>query len=226
VQTPTATKSTREKIIHAAGELFAAHGFAGVTARQVSTSAGVALSAIPYHFGTMEALYREVLATACTVDPVALPLAQTALDASPQEGLRIAVAWAVRDLDALSDAWPLRLIAREEFEPSSAFRDTILEKHVPEWNWLCEVVGRAAGVPPDSQAVQFGVIVMYTMTVALTHRTGLVAELAPETLKSIHDREAYIELMARLTLDAVQRFRESMPTAVSGHKMNSVKGQA
>ena len=109
METSKATKSTREKIIHAAGELFAAHGFAGVTARQVSTSAGVALSAIPYHFGTMEALYREVLATACTVDPVAIPLAQTALDASPQEGLRIAVAWAVRDLDALSDAWPLRL---------------------------------------------------------------------------------------------------------------------
>lgn len=226
METSKATKSTREKIIHAAGELFAAHGFAGVTARQVSTSAGVALSAIPYHFGTMEALYREVLATACTVDPVAIPLAQTALDASPQEGLRIAVAWAVRDLDALSDAWPLRLIAREEFEPSSAFRDTIMEKHVPEWNWLCEVIGRAAGVPPHSQAVHFGVIVMYTMTVTLTHRTGLISELTPETLKSIHNREAYVELMSRLTLDAVQRFQETMPTAASGQEAHSVKGQA
>lgn len=218
--------STREKIIHAAGELFAANGYSGVTARQVAASAGVSLSAIPYHFGTMEALYREVLATACTVDPVAVPMAQTALDATPREGLRIAVAWAVRDLDALGNPWPLRLIAREEFEPSSAFRETIMEKHVPEWNWLCKVVGRAAGVSPDSPAVHFGVIVMYTMTVTLTHRTGLIAELAPDALKSIHNREAYIELMARLTLDAVQRFAETMPAAGSGQQRQNAKGHA
>jgi len=51
------SEKTKSSLIQAAGELFANFGFSGVTARQITAKAGVSLGAIPYHFGSMEALY-------------------------------------------------------------------------------------------------------------------------------------------------------------------------
>lgn len=51
---------TRERLLEAALEVFAAHGFAGASTREIARRAGVALAALPYHFTTKEALWRAV----------------------------------------------------------------------------------------------------------------------------------------------------------------------
>ncbi len=198
--------ATRASIIECAGSLFAARGFSGVTAREVATAAGVALSAIPYHFGSMEDLYREVLVRACEVSPKAVPLKAMALAAPPAEGLRLAIRWAVADFAAMEVAWPVRLIEREEADPSAAFKEVMERKVVPEWEWLCRVVGRATGADPGSARVKFGVMLMYTMTSSLMTRRGMLERLAPEVQGAVEARERYVEMMAELTVDAVSRF--------------------
>jgi len=50
----------RERVLQAAEPLFAEHGFSGVSMRAIATAAGVHLGQLPYHFGTKEALYREI----------------------------------------------------------------------------------------------------------------------------------------------------------------------
>jgi len=54
-------RETRQRVIDAASELFAAHGFHGTTARDIAERAGVNLAAAHYHFGSKESLYLEVL---------------------------------------------------------------------------------------------------------------------------------------------------------------------
>ena len=49
---------TRERLVEAALELFAARGFDGATTRAIAERAGVALAALPYHFETKDALWR------------------------------------------------------------------------------------------------------------------------------------------------------------------------
>jgi AcrR family transcriptional regulator len=49
---------TRERLVDAALQEFAAHGFDGATTREIARRAGVALAALPYHFTTKEALWR------------------------------------------------------------------------------------------------------------------------------------------------------------------------
>ena len=49
---------TRERLVDAALEVFAARGFDGATTRAIAERAGVALAALPYHFETKEALWR------------------------------------------------------------------------------------------------------------------------------------------------------------------------
>lgn len=52
--------STKERILSAAEELFARHGFAGASLRQVTAAANVNLAAVNYHFGSKENLISEL----------------------------------------------------------------------------------------------------------------------------------------------------------------------
>ena len=57
--TPLADAPTRLRMLHAALDLFGRHGFDATTTRMLTQAAGVNLGAIPYHFGSKEALYAE-----------------------------------------------------------------------------------------------------------------------------------------------------------------------
>lgn len=52
-------EQSAERIEHAATHLFAEHGFAAVSVRDIARVAKVPVSAINYYFGSKEALYRE-----------------------------------------------------------------------------------------------------------------------------------------------------------------------
>ena len=51
-------QATRERILEAAGELFAAAGYAQTTAKAIAERAGVTLTLINYHFDGREGLYQ------------------------------------------------------------------------------------------------------------------------------------------------------------------------
>lgn len=53
--------TTKEQLITVAERLFAEHGFAGTTLRNVVSEAGVNLASVSYHFGSKEDLYRAVV---------------------------------------------------------------------------------------------------------------------------------------------------------------------
>jgi len=54
------TQDTRERILDVAERLFMAHGYEGTSMRMITGEAEVNLAAINYHFGSKEALLREV----------------------------------------------------------------------------------------------------------------------------------------------------------------------
>jgi len=53
----------RQGLVEAAGELFAAHGYDGVSVRDIAAAAGVQASVVIRYFGSKEALFRRVLET-------------------------------------------------------------------------------------------------------------------------------------------------------------------
>ena len=82
----TAHFSTKDRILGAAEELFAQHGFAGTSLRQVTTRADVNIAAVNYHFGSKENLVNEVFRRRMD-DMTSLRLSQlkTALETHPGE---------------------------------------------------------------------------------------------------------------------------------------------
>jgi len=59
----------RVAIVEAAKPLFARHGFAGTTTRQIARAAGVSEALLFQHFPSKAALYREILDRGCEGDP-------------------------------------------------------------------------------------------------------------------------------------------------------------
>jgi len=57
---PAEGAGTRERILTAAGELFAARGVRGATMREIAARAGANLASAHYHFGSKEGLYLAV----------------------------------------------------------------------------------------------------------------------------------------------------------------------
>lgn len=57
----TDSSATRERLLAAAAELFAQHGFHGTKARDIAQRGGVNLAASNYHYGSKRDLYFEVL---------------------------------------------------------------------------------------------------------------------------------------------------------------------
>lgn len=203
--------ATKAAIIDAAGSLFADRGFSGVTARAVAAQAEVALSAIPYHFGSMEALYKEVLLKACRLAPDAERLAKEALAAEPLEGVIVAARWAIADGLAAGSDWSIRLLMREEFDPSPAFTEVLESRFRPEWDWLCQIVARASGRDAESAAVKFGSVVLYTAAVSFVIRSSVLDALAPEVSRAFTERhESVAECVAFLALDAVERYEAAL----------------
>ena len=54
-------QETRNRLLNAAGEVFAEKGFKSATVRAICDRAGANIAAVNYHFGDKEHLYSEVL---------------------------------------------------------------------------------------------------------------------------------------------------------------------
>src|ERR1700751_4144714 len=53
--------NVRERLLHAARELFLRYGYRAVSSRQIGAAAGVNFAMIRYYFGGKPGLYREIL---------------------------------------------------------------------------------------------------------------------------------------------------------------------
>ena len=94
--------STKQRILGAAEALFARHGFAGASLRQVTAAANVNLAAVNYHFGSKENLINEVFRRRLDDLNAERLKALAEAQAKPDFGLNEALAAFVRPALAMS----------------------------------------------------------------------------------------------------------------------------
>lgn len=139
---------TRQRLLEAAGQVFAETGFRTATVREIVRRAGAAnIAAVNYHFGDKEGLYAAVLEhfahAAVAKHPAHGGLSP---DATPAEQLHAFVrALLLRVFDRGHQAVHGRLMAREMIEPTRAL-DRIVEQVIrPMYGRLCAILKLLAG---------------------------------------------------------------------------------
>ena len=111
---------TRERLLEAAGEIFAEHGYKAATIRDICQRGQANIAAVNYHFGDKQALYIEAVKRAhCThgeLINVMWPEHWT-----PQQKLREFIGrWLEHVLAEDQPGWRMKLMLREMAEPTDA----------------------------------------------------------------------------------------------------------
>ncbi len=142
---------TRQRLVEAAGEVFAEHGFRDATIREICERAKANIAAVHYHFGDKEELYAAVFtyARSCAV-------AQFDEQVTPgipaEERLRVFVrAVLTRFFDEGRPAWLGKLVAQEMIDPTKALDSLVNEQIRPNSERLKAIVRELIGVEIDEQ---------------------------------------------------------------------------
>lgn len=140
---------TRARIVAAAGEVFAEHGFRAATVRQITERAGVNLAAVNYHFRDKAELYAQVLTQAHAAALQVGTLTALARDGlPPAKRLREFVGTFLHYLlDPDRPAWHPRVRARELADPTPALDRLVDEAIRPMSVALCDLLRALTG--PD-----------------------------------------------------------------------------
>ena len=147
-------EASRARLLDAAGKLFAERGYASVSTRALAKAGETNLSAIGYHFGGKEGLYRAVLRQlVADTEPIIVP-AITGLDAgvTTAAGDRTKLAQVMAGFlhGLLSSVlgnermrWQMQLMLREFHSPSKLFPMLLEERIHPLHNAVSLLVGAA-----------------------------------------------------------------------------------
>lgn len=179
---------TKARLIEAAGEVFAQHGFRSATVRDICSRAGVHVGAVNYHFGNKERLYAAVLThthqSAVKKYPPQLGLRQ---GATPEEKLRAFIlSFLLRTMDEGFPAWHGKLLARELADPTDAL-DQLLQSSVrPLFAYLASILRELLGETKPADGEENDVIFLSMMSIigqCLQHFTArrAIAVLRPKS---------------------------------------------
>lgn len=139
----SSTQDTRCRLIQAAGEIFAEHGFHKASVRQITEKAGVNVAAINYHFRDKAELYASCLRQCRAPDEETIAFDPSA---PPEVRLRAYVDRLVlRLLNPNRPRWHHLLMAREMAEPTAMLDQLVTEDIQPEVRELEATVNELTG---------------------------------------------------------------------------------
>lgn len=142
-------ESTRNRILSAAGPIFAEKGFAKATVRDICAAADVNLASINYYFGDKEKLYIETVRYARSIRVSAAPMPEWEPGTPPEQKLRDFIATLLaRMLGLGDDSWDGFLLMREIMRPSEACRVLVKDYFRPHFQQLLDIVD--GFVPADT----------------------------------------------------------------------------
>jgi TetR/AcrR family transcriptional regulator, regulator of cefoperazone and chloramphenicol sensitivity len=173
------TVLTKDKLLEVAIDAFANAGYEGVGTRELAERAGANLSAIRYHFGNKEGLYRAVIQHISQgVQERVSPFIQHIRSRAERPNVsreelidfvcQLITAFAAQLLaSGIGDNWA-RLVVREQMKPTKAF-DVMYNVFRLLLDGIAPIVAKIVGEPPESEEVR--ICAMTLVGQALVFRT-------------------------------------------------------
>jgi AcrR family transcriptional regulator len=192
---------TQQRLLQAAGRIFAEKGFEGATVREICHLARVNLAAVNYYFRDKERLYIETVKAACQVDQVPLP--EWPPDMPPAAKLRDFIYIFLTRMRADQDfPWHRQLVLRELAQPTAACEAWVRDHIRPQAQILGQIVADLLPGAPDlkRRLTAFSIIgqcVFYRVA------TPIVKILVGEDEYRTYDARLLADHIAQFTLAAL-----------------------
>jgi TetR/AcrR family transcriptional regulator, regulator of cefoperazone and chloramphenicol sensitivity len=196
---------TRERLLEAAGEVFAEKGFRRATIRDICQRAGSNVAAVNYHFGDKERLYAEVLHYAHHCADAGSRPADAGLAGAPEEQLREFIkVFLFRIFNEGRPAWHARLMVQEIFEPTVALDQLVNQAIRPQQRRLAQIVRDIVGPVIAEKELRLCVISIVAQCLHYHHARPVITRLYPEQTFLPADIDAIAEHIARFSLAALK----------------------
>lgn len=207
--------ATRRRLLDAAGERFAAHGFRGATLREIAERAGANLAAANYHFGSKEGLYLEVARE--HFEALERRLAEQGAGIASEDDL---AARSRGELEALlrarlrtmlrsfllDDPIHAALMQRELLDPSDALPVIVRRWVLPMREAIQHIVARLAPELTPAERLRAGFSAVGQVAFYLTHRPALLLMMErPDWPRGFVDEVA--DHVTEFTLGGIERLR-------------------
>jgi AcrR family transcriptional regulator len=187
-----APELTRDKLIEAAGEVFADRGYRAATIREICRRAGANVAAVNYTFGDKMGLYTEVLRHSVRAAQSAALNAALDTSLSAEDTIRGVIRARLKSLCGQArPAWHIRLVMHEFTEPTPAMGRVVDEGMRPVYDRVRKAVGEVIGLPPDHETTRLSVnsivgqILFYTFSWPVLSHLQPELKLTPEQLDRI-----------------------------------------
>lgn len=196
----------QEKLLRAAGEVFAEYGYQAATIREICSRAEVNVAAVNYHFGDKMALYVAVLRESVCAESAEQVVEQSG---PPEEVIRAVIQHAMRRMFGRErPAWHVRIMAHELTQPSPALSRVIDEVLAPRYARLRGAVGAIIGRPPGHDLTRLGAHSIIAQVIHYFHARPVIARVWPDlkmTPKRVDQIAAHI---AEFSLAALRAMAE------------------
>lgn len=197
---------TRQRLLDAAGEVFAERGFRTATVREICRRARANVAAVNYHFGDKAGLYAAVLRYAhrCALAKYP-PDLQAGAGATAEQQLHAFIeAFVRRIFDDGQPAWHGKLISREMIEPTPAL-DVLVEEEIrPQAEQLTAIVRALLGPGASEEQVRLSMMSIVGQCVFYHHARPLLSRLFPAQQYTSGDIARLTEHITRFSLGALR----------------------
>src|ERR1700692_720518 len=176
-----ASELTRDKLIEAAGHVFAERGYRAATIRYICRRAGANVAAVNYTFGDKMGLYTEVLRHSVRAAKTAAMSAALDANLSAEETIRAVIR--ARLMVLCQETRPdghLRLVIHEFSQPTPAMARVVDEGMRPIYDRVRKAVGEVIGLPPDHETTRLSVNSIVGQILFYTFSWPVLAHLQPE----------------------------------------------
>lgn len=206
----TEAAGTHARLLQAAGELISLHGFRRASVREICGRAGANLAAVKYHFGSKEALYREVMLGSHRELRDREPVPRLEDHKTPARALRAWVHWALRFmlLRRKAHSFAGQMMVRELAEPTEVLTDLVKQVMLPVRQALERIVGTLLGDGIDDdrrgRATNFvlGLCVFHEFGRPVLQRFGFPPPTSDAEVEQLAD------LIAEFALGGLRRLRQ------------------
>lgn len=151
---------TRRALLEAAGRVFAEHGYAKATSKEICQRAKANVAAVNYHFGSKDALYGAVLEEAHSrIVSLESMAAVAASDVDARAKLRLLLSRLAQQIGKRdSDGWELRVLSRAILSRSPMMSGLIERQIAPKAALLRGILAESMALPADHPAVSRSLI--------------------------------------------------------------------
>src|SRR6185312_5359954 len=181
--TPEPSDPTRARLIEAAGQVFAEHGFQSATIREICARAGANIAAVNYHFRDKAGLYLAVLSHSMTLDLAHPDPRHIALTSeSPDEALRLIISAMLHRMYSpiTGRACHLRIMAHEMAQPTEALPRVVEEVIEPNYAAMRGILARILGAQPQDEITRLCAHSVVGQVVHYAHAGPVINLLWPE----------------------------------------------